>query len=1619
MAVRTDQYVIEPVFNSRGAEKAVSRYGTVTGRATEKIREMVSQKGYLYYSMKRIASYTAIFSFFGSLAKLIGETVELELRLAEVNTLIDKTNQDAVRSYHQVSQALLRLDPHLGTAVDLTKGLYEIISAGVTDPQQAFELLVTSAKYAKVGLTDLATAASSLTAVMKAYGYTAEMMREKSDVLFASVREGKFHTDELNAAIGKVLPTAATMGVSIEEVTAALAVMTQRGLDVNEAATSLNRMLISFLRPIDKAKARFQELGWQWGINAFEGKGLLGALQDLETASSRYSDLLPIIFRRQRALKGGFILQGEGLKALEGMYGRVRAASAGAGIVQEEYSRITGTVAEEAKALHANLQQGFSGLLKYKGAVAETVRTLSSFLRMVIEHVPQLMVFAGALLTVRKAMIILNSTTMQAIILKIQEARLLIQGKGFVMGYAAAQQAAATATKTANMALAATNVILLAATVAYLGITWLIRKKKEAEEAAAKASEQHKKMQSQLNDELETMAAAWEKATGAVRDFNKEVDLAVLNRMWDETLRRVRDVALETGKGFGSAIAMVRKETGTMGAEFKEAWATVKRVLQGKPVDPSKLIEARELMRTLGMEWGLYNEEIQKADENLRNTSDTYVRAMDAMGQKTLMFGKSLKLINQELTTSQQELALKYSADELKNMVKAIEQLRGGVTELEKKQLKATFGLDVDMMLEKGDELNAMLQKLGWAIEHEYGEKAKERIEDYTRTYIASWDSISLSQAQATERAQALFDAYHTRQIKDEADTVAWADKHKGLIEMIMRWSAALPEEQRKHFEWLETMREKDKKGVKDWSGAYKTAYDRFADDYTVMMTKIQEMKNEYMGKEYEDILSQIERQKIAWVNHAEKMFELAQKSGQDMVTARAQYQEQMRMIDEVVAEAQKLSMFRQLKTFLTNQKKELDALKVGAAERLRLTEEKRKTAHDFIMKMGIQDEAFMAWLLKQVDEYWDNIAEEAEKSKNLLLELAQAFGSIGRSLQETSNDLTDFLNLIGLSNSFLGRLVGALGIAGEGMQRLGTHIRAIKEAREVGGIVGAIGQIGGAIGGVVTIATTAIGIFKKLFGGKTEEEKAQERAEKEQKRMEEWVAWFQKSFSFLGDISEATAKKIYELTKEGMPQFIAVAKELGSIMDDTGISMDNFAYYATRAGDVLHQVDGQFLKTEEASKVVGEAFGKLVDYAKEAGIEGHRALLALIRKSKELGYEIKEIQDYINENLSRAASGLTAMMQGFSNEWTEAADKLAELKDKKKGLLLELDKYRQKMADAATGSEAWKTARDRVAELVEEIAGLNLEIVDYQGIIENVTDATKRQVEDMGIVVAGVFSAMVAEGMPMVDILDQMSESVFALMNRYAALGLEVPEYLQPVFDAFEIFKEKPKFFEGLQGLQDVLSGLGNSGWLTVDAFEALNREAKRYFNQLTRTKAEGGFGLAEEKAIRMMYPLLQQMWWYAEQYGMKLPKWAQEAVEAAKGLGLKFEKPATDRLVDEMQRMNDRIIPHQTKSIRSKLHEIIETLHLVKGYQFGTPRTTGGLAMLHPNEAILPENLTESLRRFFTGQRGAIGDGSDGGLVEAHIYIDGERTYRALVPYIKKGGRYSDWETAGDGVF
>ena len=90
--------------------------------------------------------------------------------------------------------------------------------------------------------------------------------------------------------------------------------MTKKGLPIDEAATSLNRIFTTFLKPSDAATAAAKRFGIELGSEAFRAKGFAGAMQEVWQKTGGSADALAQIFRDIRGARGVFLLASDGMK---------------------------------------------------------------------------------------------------------------------------------------------------------------------------------------------------------------------------------------------------------------------------------------------------------------------------------------------------------------------------------------------------------------------------------------------------------------------------------------------------------------------------------------------------------------------------------------------------------------------------------------------------------------------------------------------------------------------------------------------------------------------------------------------------------------------------------------------------------------------------------------------------------------------------------------------------------------------------------------------------------------------------------------------------------------------------------------------------------------------------------------------------------------------------------------------------------------------------------------------------------------------------------------------------------------------------------------------------------
>ena len=159
--------------------------------------------------------------------------------MSKMSTLFDTTQT----SVSDLSKEFLSLSNKTGlSATELAEAGYQALSAGQTVEDVA-GFVETAGNLAKAGFTTTTTAVDVLTTAINAYGAEAGTAEEISNKLVRTQNLGKTTVDELASSMGRIIPTASSMGVNIDNLTSGYVSLTKQGIATAEATTYMNSML--------------------------------------------------------------------------------------------------------------------------------------------------------------------------------------------------------------------------------------------------------------------------------------------------------------------------------------------------------------------------------------------------------------------------------------------------------------------------------------------------------------------------------------------------------------------------------------------------------------------------------------------------------------------------------------------------------------------------------------------------------------------------------------------------------------------------------------------------------------------------------------------------------------------------------------------------------------------------------------------------------------------------------------------------------------------------------------------------------------------------------------------------------------------------------------------------------------------------------------------------------------------------------------------------------------------------------------------------------------------------------------------------------------------------------
>ena len=210
-------------------------------------------------SIKNLLPVLGVAGLVGAIGGVLKATADFEQQLSDVSTLISGDSTDAISELRTGIQELLKETPK--TAEELGAAAYSIVSAGISDTNDALKTLKASTMLAVAGLGSTEEATTLLVTAMNAFGKTGDEAGEVSDILFKTVKAGQTNVSQLTQAFGKMAGNAAAAGLSLEDVQAATAAITTVTGKTSEAQNALAQVFLELTVAGGKLDKGLQDQG--------------------------------------------------------------------------------------------------------------------------------------------------------------------------------------------------------------------------------------------------------------------------------------------------------------------------------------------------------------------------------------------------------------------------------------------------------------------------------------------------------------------------------------------------------------------------------------------------------------------------------------------------------------------------------------------------------------------------------------------------------------------------------------------------------------------------------------------------------------------------------------------------------------------------------------------------------------------------------------------------------------------------------------------------------------------------------------------------------------------------------------------------------------------------------------------------------------------------------------------------------------------------------------------------------------------------------------------------------------------------------------------------------------
>ena len=249
--------------------------------------------------------------------------------------------------FDQIEKKLSTVDVALGSSKELMEGYYQVISAGVSDPVKALDLLTVAFESGKAAHVEQATVVEGLTKMMAGFEGVIENASEAADLMFAIEKSGQTTVAALVPVIGGLSKMSSDLAILPEEMAAAVAVTTKTAGSTAEAATQYQAILSGLMKPTEAMTESFKTIGenirgvGEGYIDAGEmikDLGFVEAMKAIQEHSDATGVSIADLFGRKEAMIGFSAIGAEGFTTLDETILAVNEGIGGAADAFENWS---------------------------------------------------------------------------------------------------------------------------------------------------------------------------------------------------------------------------------------------------------------------------------------------------------------------------------------------------------------------------------------------------------------------------------------------------------------------------------------------------------------------------------------------------------------------------------------------------------------------------------------------------------------------------------------------------------------------------------------------------------------------------------------------------------------------------------------------------------------------------------------------------------------------------------------------------------------------------------------------------------------------------------------------------------------------------------------------------------------------------------------------------------------------------------------------------------------------------------------------------------------------------------------------------------------------------------